>query len=350
MNVFNGRRPGVNLALGIGAAIGVRELVRRQREESLGGKVALITGGSRGLGLAIARELASQGCAVALCARDAGEVARAQEEIRALGVDAEGYACDVTDRVAVEEMVAYVIGRFGRIDLLFTVAGIIEVAELQVLGFEDFERAMDTMFWGTLTPILAVLPQMRARHAGQIATVTSIGGRIAVPHLLSYSAAKFATVGLSTGLAAELQRDGIAVTTVVPGLMRTGSHLAAQFKGEPGQQVADYTWFSLGASTLLVPRADRAARIIVRSVRRRDPLCTFSWPFVLANRVAGLAPAMTVRAMQLANRLLPHSTDGTPSSGIRPGVEIAPLVSSRFYNRVTAPGRDAASDFNQDQA
>src|SRR5450759_4776995 len=108
-----------------------------------------------------------------------------------------------------------------------------------------FELAMDVMYWGVLYPTLAVLPQMREHKRGRIVNITSIGGKVSIPHLLPYNSAKFAAVGLSEGLRAELAMDGVTVTTIVPGLMRTGSHINAYFKGK---QEREYTWFALGAS------------------------------------------------------------------------------------------------------
>ena len=105
-------------------------------------------------------------------------------------------------------------------------AGMIQVGPLATTTKEDFVTALDVMFWGTLYPTLAVLPQMRARGRGHIVNITSIGDLVSVPHLLPYTCAKFAAVGLSEGLRAELGPVGIRVTTVVPGLMRTGSYFS----------------------------------------------------------------------------------------------------------------------------
>ena len=109
----------------------------------------------------------------------------------------------------------------------------------------DFEDAMGTMFWGMVYTTLAALPQMTERGAGRIVNITSIGGKVAVPHLLPYCCAKFAAVGFSEGIRAELAKDHIKVTTVVPGLLRTGSHANAVFKGDHHKE---YGWFSLAAT------------------------------------------------------------------------------------------------------
>src|SRR6185369_6660508 len=130
----------------------------------------------------------------------------------------------------VAAMVSQVNERLGGIDVLVNNAGIISVGPIESQTIEDFREAMDVMFWGHVNTILAVLPQMQRRRSGWIGNVSSIGGKISVPHLVPYSCAKFASVGLSEGLTAELAKDGINVTTIVPGLMRTGAHINAYFK------------------------------------------------------------------------------------------------------------------------
>jgi NAD(P)-dependent dehydrogenase (short-subunit alcohol dehydrogenase family) len=322
-------------------------LAERAGEADLEGQVALITGGSRGLGLAIAHELAGHGCRLAICARDNEELDRAVDELRAKGAEVISIVCDVTVRSDVDAMVSEVLAHYGQVDSIYAVAGVIEVAELNALEIEDFELAMDVDFWGALFPILAILPHMRERKSGQIAVITSIGGKIAVPHLLTYSAAKFAAIGLAQGLSAELARDGITVTNIVPGLMRTGSHLNAQFKGDPKQQRGEFTWFSLGASSPLVPRADRAARIVVRAVRRGEPERVFTAPFDLASRFAGLMPSTTIRLARLANSLLPSAKGRVEKVGIDPGSVVQKRANSWLLDATTKPGDNAADDFNQ---
>src|SRR5581483_543297 len=167
------------------------------------------------------------------------------------------------------------------VDILVNNASIIQVAPVEALGPREFQHAMAVNFWGVVHPTLAGLPRMRARRRGRIVTITSIGGKVAVPHLLPYGAAKFAAVGFSEGLRAELARDGISVTTIVPGLMRTGSDRFASFQGQAGKE---RRWFS-GLARLpgLSMDARRAARQVVAAAKRRQ-----------AERVLGL-PAKLLR-------------------------------------------------------
>jgi NAD(P)-dependent dehydrogenase (short-subunit alcohol dehydrogenase family) len=263
----------------------------------------LITGGSRGLGLEAARRWAAEGARVVLCARTAEDIERAVNELRSKGGSAYGFQCDVTSRQQVERLVATVIDRWGAIDVLVNNAGIIQVGPQSCMNLQDYRRALETHLWGPLYAIEAVLPHMRRRRRGRIVNVASIGGEISVPHLLPYSASKFALVGLSEGLAAELARDGIQVTTVCPGLMRTGSPRNAHFKG---QHRKEYAWFSLGASLPLVSiSAQRAAAQIVDACRRGDPYLAISLPAKAAVLLCGLFPGPFVRLMRLVNRLLP---------------------------------------------
>jgi len=199
------------------------------------------------------------------------------------------------------------------------------------------------MFWGVLYPTFAVLPQMRARHSGRIVNITSIGGMVSVPHLLPYSCAKFAAVGLSEGLRAELGREGIHVTTIVPGLMRTGSHLHAAFQG---QQEREFTWLALGATLPLVSiSAESAARQIVRATRRGETERILSLPAKLLGRFHGLCPGMTTNLLSAVNRVLPREA-GTRATST-PGMQVQQRLRSPLLDILTALGQAAAHRLHQ---
>ncbi len=165
----------------------------------LTGKVALVTGASRGLGFLLAAELLRQGCRVAICARDEPELQRAREALERGGGEVLAVACDVSDRAAVEALVARTAEHFRGLDVLVLNAGIIQVGPVRTMRVEDFEDALGVMFWGVVLPSLAALPHLR-RSRGRIVTITSIGGKVPFPHLLPYNSAKFAAVGFSEGL------------------------------------------------------------------------------------------------------------------------------------------------------
>jgi NAD(P)-dependent dehydrogenase (short-subunit alcohol dehydrogenase family) len=301
---------------------------------ALSGKVVLVTGGSRGLGLELARQALDRGARVAICGRDERTLGEAQGELSRRG-EALAVRCDVTDPEQVRDLVASVESRLGEVDVLLANAGVITVGPAVHQTAEDFREAMDVMYWGVVHPVLAVLPGMRRRHSGRIAVVTSIGGRVSVPHLLPYSGAKFAAVGFSEGLCAEVAADGIRVTTVVPGLMRTGSHLNASFKGRHRQE---FTWFGLGASLpLLSVDVRRAAQRILDAVERGAVLTSIGLPAVVASRVHGLMPGTTVRVMRLVARLLPAA--GGIEAARRTGVQSTTRVTESALGEL---GRRAA--------
>jgi short-subunit dehydrogenase len=287
----------------------------------------------------MAREFAAHGCRVVICARDREELARADQELRRAGATVLEVHCDVTDREQVEAMVRQATEHFGAIDVLINNAGVITVGPVHTQTLEDYEEAMRTMFWGVVYPTLAVLPQMLARGAGRIANIASIGGKIAVPHLLPYDCAKFAAVGFSEGLRAELGRYGIKVTTVCPGLMRTGSYVNAQFKGN---NRAEYSWFSLGSTLPLVSiSAERAARKIVRAVKQGRSEIIITPQARLLATAHGVAPGLVSDALSLVNRLLPSPTQ---DHGRHLGKESRTAISE---SPLTLLGRRAADKFNQ---
>jgi NAD(P)-dependent dehydrogenase (short-subunit alcohol dehydrogenase family) len=301
--------------------------------------VAVVLGASRGLGFLVARELLDRGHRVVAAARDRDELETALADLRSHGsVSIE--VCDIRDRHAVGQLVGRVEHEIGPIEVLITVAGIIQAAPAESLALHEFGDAIDTMAWGPINAAMTVLPHLRRRGRGRIGTVTSIGGMVSPPHLLPYATAKFAAVGFSDGLAAALSGTGVTATTIVPGLMRTGGHQHARFGGDPAKE---YAWFAPVASLPLVSvDAERAARRIVDAVLAGRPMVVLTPLAWVGIRVRGLAPATTTRVMGLVGRLLP----GAPSrAGARTveGRDARQRLGSRLVDRLTVLGDRAAA-------
>jgi NAD(P)-dependent dehydrogenase (short-subunit alcohol dehydrogenase family) len=289
-------------AAGAGSYLAYRALLQVRRYYDLNGKVALVTG-ARGLGLVLARELGRLGARVALCARDPAEVDHARFELGQRGVDVLALTCDITDQGQAERLVRQVRDHFGRLDVLINNAGVIEVGPVETMTLCDYQEAMATHYWAPLYLILAALPMMRLQGEGRIVNISSIGGKVAVPHLVPYAGSKFALVGLSEGLRAELLKDNIYVTTVCPGLMRTGSPRNATFKG---QHRAEYAWFSISdALPLFSISAERAAREILSACRRGEAEIILSLPAKAAVAFHGLFPGLTADILSVVNHMLP---------------------------------------------
>jgi short-subunit dehydrogenase len=334
-----------NLTLLAAGAAGVNILLRnRSRSKariSFAGKSVVITGGSRGLGLVLARQLSAEGARLALLARDASELESAKNELRLKDAEVMTLVCDIRDRSQLEDSLERVIRRYGEIDILINNAGVIQVGPLDHMKIEDFQEAMDTHFWGPLYATWYLLPKMRAKGGGRIVNITSVGGKIAVPHLLPYTASKFALVGLSDGLRNELSRENIHITTVIPGLMRTGSYVNAMFKGRHRQE---YAWFSLFSSLpITTTAAERAARQIIEACRHADPELTITPQARLLVLSEHLFPRLTALGMKLMDTFLPerHSRRG--------GEAFLGLESQSGWSpsALTALGDQAAVENNQ---
>jgi NAD(P)-dependent dehydrogenase (short-subunit alcohol dehydrogenase family) len=308
----------LGLLAGLGAALVAGRMARARQAIDFNGRVVVITGGSRGLGLVMARMLVDEGARVVLLARDMGELARASDDLESRGGEVMTLRCDVRRRADVRAAIDQIVERWHAVDILINNAGIIQVGPLEHMEHEDFENAMATHFWGPLHLILEVTPIMRHRGFGRIVNITSIGGKVAVPHLAPYCASKFALVGLSDAVRAELDQFGIRVTTVAPGLMRTGSPVNAQFKG---QHEVEYAWFKTASSIPgLTIAAERAARKIIEACRHGDCELTITPQAKVAVVANAIAPATVSRALATVARMLP-GPNGTQGNAIKKGRE-----------------------------
>ncbi len=292
-------------AVGIGAVTAYTFLGKKRSKYDFQDKVVLITGGSRGLGLVLARTFAREGAKIAVCARNAEELARAKEDLQSRGAEVFETVCDVRNQSEVNRMIDAVCNHYGQIDVLINNAGVIQVGPLEVQTQKDFEDAMAVHFWAAYYTMSAAIPKMREQGAGKIVNISSIGGKISVPHLAPYCASKFALVGLSGAMRAELAKDNIQVTTVCPGLMRTGSHVNAVFKG---QNEKEFAWFSIGnALPVSSISAETAARQIVEACRRGDAELIISIQAQFATKMNVLFPELVAEISGLVNWLLPSA-------------------------------------------
>ena len=292
-------------AVGVGTITALTALKHARPKFDFQNKTVLITGGSRGLGLVLAGMLAGKGARLAICARDEAELERAEKDLQARGAQVLTLVCDVRNQSEVARTVDAVCKHYGQTDVLINNAGLIQVAPLENLTQTDFEDAMATNFWGAFYMMNAVLPEMKQRGAGRIVNVASIGGKLPVPHLASYCAAKFALVGLSGAMRAELVKDDIYVTTVCPGLMRTGSPVNATFKG---QNEKEYAWFSISDSLPFTSvSAEKAAAQIIEACENGRAELIISPQAKLAAKFNALFPELTSDISVFANRFLPSA-------------------------------------------
>jgi NAD(P)-dependent dehydrogenase (short-subunit alcohol dehydrogenase family) len=326
-------------AAALGAAVGLA-VGRSGRRRPPPSRTVLVTGGSRGLGLRIACEYLGRGARVAICARDAEELERAKALLDGDGRPILAVPCDVSDPEQVAELAAMVGQHFGWLDTLVNNAGVIQVGPAQHMTPADYAAAWRTHLLGPLHVTHAVLGGMRERGAGRIVNVCSIAGLLPVPHMLPYTSSKFALAGWSDGLRAELAASGISVTTVYPGLLRTGSPRHAEFKG---RHRAEYAWFSIGDSLpLLSMDAGRAARRVVAAAEG----CRARLVMPAAARVPvalyGIWPELLQGVLGAVDRLLP--APGGVGAATRKGSESTSAWSPSW---LTTQGERAAAENNE---
>jgi NAD(P)-dependent dehydrogenase (short-subunit alcohol dehydrogenase family) len=330
---------GVALA-GVAAAAALHAVVRRatRARYSLDRRTVLITGGARGLGLALARRLASDGARLVLVSRSPEDLERAALELRNRGVEVLTRVCDVRDEASVEALVRDVVEATGRLDVLVNNAGVIQVAPFANTMDDDYRESLAIHFWAPLHLIRHALPHLEAR-GGRIVNISSVGGRVAVPHLLPYCVGKFALTALSDGLNAELASRGVHVVTVTPSLMRTGSHRNALIRG---QHEAEARWFGLAASLpgTAMP-AERAADEIVRALVEGRARVAPGVQAAVATMANELAPETVSAARRVANRLLPSASQDPDGHALRRSRDLDLGWTARFMST------DAAIALNQ---
>ncbi|KHD87077.1 MAG: hypothetical protein OM95_16325 [Bdellovibrio sp. ArHS] len=300
------------------------------RRFSLEGKVVLISGGSRGLGFVLANQLVENGASVCLLARNEEELKKAQNLIQFNHPHAQVIfqVCDSAKPEQAKKAVRFCMDHFKRLDVVINNAGVISVMPYVNATEQEFRDSLDVHFWAPFNIIEAARPYL-IKEGGRIVNISSIGGRMAVPHLAPYCAGKFALAGYSQTLRAELMKDNIYVTTVFPGLMRTGSQGHAEFKG---QHENEFAWFSIaGSMPLLTVSAESAARQIIRAMKYGKAELTISLPAKLAIGFQHLFPEIHADLLALTNSLLPTpSIENTKKLGMDSHSTLSPSVATRL--------------------
>jgi short-subunit dehydrogenase len=258
---------------------------------SFANQVAVITGASSGIGWALARVLAAQGCKVGLVARRRDLLEALTREIKQAGGTADHVPADVAERQQTVEAISALGARLGPVDLLIANAGVGTPTFLEPFNVADVERMFRVNVFGVVYAIEAVLPEMLARGRGHLAAVSSMAAYKGLPGESGYTASKAAVNNFLEGLRIQLRGRNIAVTTVCPGFVRTPMTAVNDFK---------MPWLL---------EADDAARRIVRALARRRKVLNFPWQMtVLMKLTAWLPDWVVARAMHNYNENPPLPT------------------------------------------
>ncbi len=319
---------------GAGALWGLRAWRRSQRRIDLAGKIVVITGASGGHGLMVARQAAARGAHLVIAARQLDQLKQAEPDLLNAGAASVlSVATDVSDEGQVRSLIDQAVSRHGRVDVLINNAGQIQVGPIDSMTLDDYREAMAVNFWGAVYATLAVVPHMKAQGFGRIGNVVSIGGKVAAPHLLPYTASKFALTGFTEGIRAELARDNIRVTGLYPATIRTGGQTHASFKGDHG---AEYTWFSLSDTLpVLSSSAEHSATKFLDGVCDGEAEVLVGWPTYAAIVFQSLLPNETAELSATVNQYLLPAPIGHPNAAVR-GEDLAGKVPS-FLNRMVPP-------------
>ena len=329
---------GKRRAAGALGAVAAGLVLPRGQTFDFSDRVVVITGGSRGLGLALAFEVLARGGRVALIARDASELAAAAARLS--NADRVGtFVADVTDNARVGEVIAEVTERFGTIDAWINNAGAITVGPFESMDERDFEAQLNLHLRAVIGITQRLTPYFRERGGGRIVNVSSIGGLVGMPHLSAYCTSKHALAGFGKAIAPELAVDNITCTTVYPGLMRTGSPVQAVFKGDHQRE---YEWFA-AADNLpgLSLSARAAAKRILNASARGHVEVVIGVSARLAEAARAALPETFALALRTTARVLPDRQ----SHARRTGADIRALAEPNEPLRAIAARHE--SEWNQ---
>ena len=186
------------------------------------GKIAIVTGGTKGIGRAIARALVTAGANVAITARNEDEIARTVDDLKTIGSGTvAGYVCDVRDYEQVKSVFERVAKEFGGLDVLINNAGIGVFASVESMSVDDFRAVLETNVFGVFYCCHEAIPLLKHRGGGYIINISSLAGANAHPQLAAYNASKFGLNGFSEALMQEVRHDGIKVSYIMPGSVNT---------------------------------------------------------------------------------------------------------------------------------
>jgi NAD(P)-dependent dehydrogenase (short-subunit alcohol dehydrogenase family) len=197
----------------------------------LSGKVAMVTGATRGLGEVAAKALAKAGAEVAVCGRSRPDLERVSAEIQDLGRRAEGFFLDVLSRSSIDQAVSQILERFGKVDILVNNAGVNHRVPFLEFPEEEWDRVIDTNLKGYFLVAQAVVPQMLQRGYGKVINMSSILGTVALPMQAAYAASKGGVDQLTKVMALEWARSGVRVNAIGPTYFET--ELVAQLRNDP---------------------------------------------------------------------------------------------------------------------
>ena len=258
-------------------------------------KIAIVTGGASGIGRALATELARRGARVVVADINATGATEVAAAIERAGGTAEARPLDVTNAAAVDALIAGVSETYGRLEYLFNNAGIVVIGEERDVTLADWERVLAVNLYGVVHGVRAAYPRMVQQGFGHIVNTASLAGLTPAPTEISYTASKYAVVGLSCALRVEAADLGVRVSVVCPGLIDTAiPHHAVLRGGVDRQMVLDLA----AKSRPLSP--DKCARVILRGVERNKAIIVVT---PLAKVVALLTRISPAAAMWLWRRV-----------------------------------------------
>jgi NAD(P)-dependent dehydrogenase (short-subunit alcohol dehydrogenase family) len=253
-------------------------------------RVAVVTGAASGIGRALAIELAREGCDLAVCDVDAPGLEETRAAIQALGRKVCTHRVDVSDKARMQRYAEEVVAFHGRVHIVINNAGVVAIDTFEKQSLEDFEWVIAVNFWGVVYGCKFFLPYLKQADEGHIVNISSVFGMSGIPLQTSYSASKFAVRGMTDALWVELRQQGIAVTAVYPGGVRTNIARSSRSSDPSGKAAAIDI---VGGKSSLEPA--ECARRIIRGIQRNQGRILLTPETHIVDALERVAPSLSRR-------------------------------------------------------
>lgn len=266
-------------------------------------KVAIVTGGSEGIGEAIAARFAKENYHVVIAARDAAKLTKVASQLKSqFATPVVPMPTDVREPKQVQDLVAQTIADFGQLDVLVNNAGLYSTGPTEEFTLEEWHRVIDTNLWGYIHTTHAVLPYLVSQQAGSILNICSIAGKVPMPYSTLYTTSKFAIAGMSQALSAELSNKGIQVCAIYPNIIQTDFPNKAVLQGKDlADKKSRYQQLEKTLSMPFIEKTEDVADAVWQALEHNEREHVLG-SAKLINGMHGMLPRMTEKIMQTVFR------------------------------------------------
>jgi len=291
---------------GIGGLAGYFAFKRKKRQFTYQGKVVLVTGGARGLGYIMARQLVEEGAKVIICARDADQLDKAYVLLRNHGEVTYPYVCDITEKENIVQLAYFIKKRFGRLDVLINNTGTITINPIEQLPLNNYKKFIESHLWGPMQLVRVLIPLLSKSREAKIVNIFSVGGKISLAKSQPYDVNEIVHAVFYDNISRVITGKNIKLTAIYPEFKDQDLPVNLKLKGHSEQELA---WSKFNESRPLISLyAENVGKQILKTAQIGKKTLTLPFPRELARIVNNINTELNLTLCQLVDHLVPHDS------------------------------------------